>query len=997
MQTVPFDHVSGWVVGGHDEVDMQNKNCVNCHVGVRCNALQIVASRAGFHSMKDTITIHGRSSMNDSPTPMKSNLSKDKFSDSVLPAPWSVRWRTDFLANNVVVVLPAKSYHQLALPVSADSSILLGFSIQTCAQRHSTEANSLDVHFTIKDLYLMRSADDWPILEKTTLCASFVFPKALQAHAVVPHQLLLPKDSAWIQEESFTLRLPDVAGDASCVRASIFFKPLRINLSTQICSLIISNFAGLRHREVKGSRENPRRMNRRLPEFDGRVVLELTEVRLLRQSHNSISIALADRVASAQLKTCSFSTKVRLCEAVAHFDVSQAAVYDLSSLPGVQILGSSPLGDMGEIDFLQVSVGRTNLLSGQRTTQVNLRWGDVQIIPIPSFVESLIQFKVELEEIRGPKTPLESDDAITVAPASVRDIFFVFSFEVQNFECVLSSRSILAYLRDKSKEPIHVVSFRWASSSKGFVLLKHELSEEAVIVYESSLVGVDNLLAKATHDFETLSDFGRRCLQSFTAPVKSSSEDSTNAQDTGTVNPWRAFTVRLNVEVKGFQALRTTIQQDQEAFRMSEKGTPHKFIIQPPIYGEQRITNQIDFRARYRLSGTSFESQGPAMASSLNQRFPIAIAHTVHLDAAFVDILVYIRQSTGGLNDAYRVTIQPIQALLKKHRNDIVAAPKQRKESIADPLRKGTTVFSAKLDGFQVTCVPGGATRLTESPIIKAALSNLRMGIALLYLQRPIEDSANGSSLLNLHVVGISDDASQSSFTAAGWTSGELSAHYHNRRLVAWEPVVEPWTVHVQFGADLNRLLGQSLSRSIWQIEKKSLTSTERLRDIGRRWVSTFSHDPKSKGSNTIDSSTRGNLFSDLPYTLLTSLGWDILAKALDPSLPGSQKVSKRMQPPGSSPREWLELFGLPSPPESEDTSPIVCTVSDSKPLNINVTGALIENLSTYLGLAGRERMRSTVPHWIRNETGLVSTVAGLSNARRPVLPCAVLSCLVKC
>jgi hypothetical protein len=968
---------------------MQIQNCVNCHVGARCNALQIVASRVGFKSMKDTITLHGRSSMKDCPTPMKSNVAKEIFSDATLPAPSSVRWRADFSANNVVIVLPAKSYHQLALPISADSNILLGLSVQACAQRHSTEANSLDVHFITKDLYLTRTADDWPILEKTTLCASFVFPKTLQAHAVAPYQLLLPKDSAWMQEESVTLRLPDVAGDASCVRASIFSRPLRINLSTQIYSLLISNFEGLKHREVKGVSETPRRESRRLSEFDARVVLEQAEVRLLRQSQNSTSIALADRVASAQLKTCSFSTKVRLREAVAHFDVSQAAVFDLSSLPGVRIVGSSPLGDRGEIDFLRVSVGRSNLLSGQKTTQVNLRWGDVQIIPIPSFVESLIQFKAELEEIRGPRVPLESDDASSFAPASAQDIFVVFSFEVQNFECVLSSRSILAYLRDKSKEPIHVVSFRWASSTKGFVLLKHELSEGAVMTYESALVGVDNLLTKATHDFETLCDFGHRCLQRFTAPVPSS-EDSTNAQDT--VNAWRAFTIRLNVKVTGFQALRTTIQQDQEAFRTSEKGTPHKFIVQPPIYGEQRITNQIDFRARYRLSGTSFESPSTAMASSLNQRSLTAVAQAVHLDAAFVDVLVYIRQSTGGLNDAYRVTIQPIQALLKKNRNDVVAVPKQRKEPIADLLRKATTVFSAKLDGFQVTCVPGGATRLTESPIIKAALSNLRLGIVLLYVPRPIEDTSNESSLLNLPVVGISEDASPSSFTAAGWTSGELSAHYHNRRLVAWEPVVEPWTVHGQFGADLNRLLGQPLSRSIWQIEKKSLTSTERLRDIGRRWVSTFSPDPKSKGSNTIDSSTRGDLLSDLPYNLLTSLGWDILAIALDPSLPGSQKSSKRMLPPGSSPREWLELFGLPSPPETEDTSPIICTVSDTKPLNINVTGALIENLSTYLGLAGGERVRSTVPHWIRNETGLVSTIVILPNAFRPVLPCQVLT-----
>ena len=787
----------------------------------------------------------------------------------------------------------------------------------------------------------------------------------MHGHAIAPFQLVLPQGSTWAYEECEFFYQGGNSDDIQGVRMLIYSHPLRINLSSQICGLLVANFEPMKM--GKGQSDNEASLGNKvtLSEFDGHLKLEFVEARLLRQSQNSSSIALADRVASAQFKSCSLSAKLQIHQSVAYLNVREAVVCDLSSLPGVYIVGSSPLGDEGKIDFLRFNFASSRVIPGPNVLQVNLIWGDVQIIPIPTFIKSLIQFKAELDSLLGPKRPQNSnrDNLFTIF---ARDTFIVLTFEVQYFECILSSRSILAHLRDKSNEPVNVVSFRWTSSTKGFVVVKHALSEGSVTLPAISLVDMD-LLAKAVHDFETLSDFGQRCLHIFTVPFTAV---PSSTPDQSTLDEWQAFTVRLNLEVTGFQALRTTIQQDHDATTKSEKGTPHKFMVQPPIYGEQRITNQIDFRTRYRLSGTRMLSSRTDLSSTSTDRELISVAQAAHFDAACVDVLVYIRQSTGGLNDAYRVTIEPIQVLFMSNNEGSNVKCQTNTPGLADFLYKATTVFSAKLDGFQVTCVPGGATRLTESPIIKAALSNLHVSLVLLCVPRLIENTTYVESS-KVGLVRMIEDSGPSSFTACGWISGELSAHYHNRRLVAWEPVVEPWTVHGQFGADLNRLFGQHISRSIWQIENKSLTSTERLRDIGRRWVSKFSLD--TKVSSMVNASSTGSHMSDLPYILLTSLGWDIVSRALHPSIPDNVKQSKRILPPASSPREWLELFGLPSPPETDNTAPILCSVSDTNPLNINVTGALLENLSTYLGLAGTESSRSTVPHWIRNETGLVS------------------------
>jgi hypothetical protein len=124
---------------------------------------------------------------------------------------------------------------------------------------------------------------------------------------------------------------------------------------------------------------------------------------------------------------------------------------------------------------------------------------------------------------------------------------------------------------------------------------------------------------------------------------------------------------------------------------------------------------------------------------------------------------------------------------------------------------------------------------------------------------------------------------------------------------------------------------------------------------------------------------------SDLSYVMMKSIAPKVVASALY----STDRVSNAYSPlevqmrtsslqclPATDPEKWLELFGYPSITSrgaKRDRAAIICGISDSRPLNLNLTGALIESVLGFLGGASKESIHPTVPHTIRNLTGLVS------------------------
>jgi hypothetical protein len=210
-----------------------------------------------------------------------------------------------------------------------------------------------------------------------------------------------------------------------------------------------------------------------------------------------------------------------------------------------------------------------------------------------------------------------------------------------------------------------------------------------------------------------------------------------------------------------------------------------------------------------------------------------------------------------------------------------------------------------------------------------------------------------------------------------------FSLQSHNTRLVAWEPVIEPWTFNAQIGVDLTRALklptiaARRLTPSLDSSAYSIFSPTSgRLADWGRLLRSPFG---AGTTSATKDNEPRpAETDFDFCFLLLIFAAADLIRTA--------SILSLTHVLPGNRPGQWLRNFGYPTSTSLDGeilcTHPaVLCWLNDVAPLDVNVTGALIDDLWEHVRADGDSSRRA--PHWIRNNTGLVSNV---SVVLRPVL-----------
>jgi hypothetical protein len=223
-----------------------------------------------------------------------------------------------------------------------------------------------------------------------------------------------------------------------------------------------------------------------------------------------------------------------------------------------------------------------------------------------------------------------------------------------------------------------------------------------------------------------------------------------------------------------------------------------------------------------------------------------------------------------------------------------------------------------------------------------------------------------------------------------GWVACKVTGHYHNRRLVAWEPFIEPWRASVSFGVDLVEACswqpiikqGGNISRTSTELSLPDISENEapekgkdRLREIGRLIRSPF----RSLQSST---STRKGapciFYSDLPYLMLSSSARTTILSTLYESSGSYSEIESKFfnTLPSKVPMEWLHGFGKPrklaGSGDSSNPFSVSVVLADAMPLNVNLTGALIENVMGYLNNINRTSVNTIVPHLIRNSSGMV-------------------------
>jgi hypothetical protein len=1016
-QYVPADEKGGWVVGdSRRSTDTGQLTVCNVHVGVRINPLSLVASpEAASKFLRCSEELRHVLSFRRNKTMTKERRKRPSIDWFTCEFP--LRWRMDVAIRRINVNFPEDNKGDWNVTEDAGSKMLMAVSLVVSIQESPLSKGSLSIRMGMTDISLIRSSDDWPILEPFAVIFEFImrsesFFGLFSNSMTESSKLNVPLDSKLNEIEAVMARygwdsIPSRKTEGPASRLVLKFSPLKINVSTSVVILLAD--VAKAAQAVKTSQEYNQERDR-MPARGGEylatpssiegkghfglhISMEDMELQLLQESELK-PLAYANPLVSFTLTdaTIDFSNVEQITASVL---IRDSSLFDLSSGRGIRVVGEDPEARLDFPYFVRVKLYMEKHLDGPQTIRLQINWGRIQCLILPSFCRSLMGLKDGLKQFgkanaRSNSKSSAKQDLLSRFLRHPNDINLILSADAETFECILSSRDIIEYVKNGDRDPCGVVTFRWKASLCVALALD--------CLRESSMPWLTlNLDGAFTDDDDAnlFKDFSHRYLDKNSGFLTGNDESGHEL-----VN---AFTIRISHRLSNFQALRTNISRlDLEnSSRRSFASLPRVcFRISQPAAGEQRITNPIDCMLLYRAAGASMTKT----IQPRPQEHQVEMAQLLQLQANYVDVLFYSQStSSGGFTDAFRVSVKPILDMLKRketrrlkddadgHEATLETTTHSRVPDFLDLVKSSPSVCTVQIDGLKVTFVPGGSSRLNESPIIKFELADLHSGVAaapvqqdLMFIAGSSPNNANGSP--RQYISG----SEVMNITVGGWVACQITAHYHNRRLVEWEPFIEPWDSSARFGIDTVEALKwkpvvkeeSKISRTSNHVspvvvkapqgEPESFGKGDRLRDIGRLFRSPF------QSLQASNSARKGPFFithSDFCYLMLSSTARNTVTSALCPS-PDSQaekesKVFSTM--PSQGPLEWLEGFGQPTMTRGDGPFAVSLLLSDARPLNINLTGALIDNVMGYLSNAKQVAPNAVVPHLIRNDTGMVS------------------------
>jgi hypothetical protein len=961
QQIVPRGEQGGWVVGQSSTMALHSSlDEINIHLGLRMDSMESHLSFSTLFRLSKSISFATKA-FGKCPIVGRPSLHTVDSGDSSLLSSVPVRWRVDVSMKKFLMTLESSGAfletgreNQMVLMATAK----LNCSLQPSTTKCREGKFGVEVKFTIADFSISVVTEELPVLEPISIHIDLVaFPKAMQFAPFT-----LPKDSPW--SDQTTLSTPtgritwkvDYFQDKLPISIAVALSSTRINISPSRLGLLHSALEDLARCSATIRRSQQLVSRPGSEDQIGRLYLDLTcetliislypETRLLSSHADSRILALSldylcaswQKRGKAKRFACGLKT---LC------------IDDMSSPPGMRALyGSraerqlksrieSTINHFPSFFMMRIENSEAD---GKKYFEIDFSIGTVHLLFLPSLVQAIKSFVISIPSLSEGKLRSPESSSSRHGLRSLSTAVGIYSVTVVSdiFECFLSSQDILKAIRETPRTSIGVVVLR----------------QRADIELQLEIVSSDHLVERFLDEIEL-----KQRVEGFLTAGKSSTKQVSSV-----------VTANLEAKVHQFQVLRTTIKSIDKG---EETDVLH-FSVTPPQWGEQRISNEFSFRLLHQLTGAW------SRAGRLSvQTFSFSNAFEMKFE--FVDILLYIAQSSGGMTDAFQFTVWPIIEALSKN-----SGPKRLSEensndsgcnAIVDALLKGLSVASIRGEGIQLTCVPGGATRLTESPIIKLEVMRVAFGCA---------GVSSATELVNLPVSGTFQDVEQTdkigqNFVFGAWSMFEVSAHYHNRRLVAWEPFIEPWKVSIFGGMDLccpTTLLPSkhAATASDYTTEDGFVTSFYspgggRLQEIGRLLRSPFRGGISASGQGVTNSSEM--LQSDIDFCYL------LLLHSSESSVQGAYLPTNELHCtdarkclPSDQPRKWVSHFGYPQDKISQAKkikkhASITLLGSDITPLNINITGALIENVWDYIRKDQVDASRGVAPHWVRNESGL--------------------------
>jgi hypothetical protein len=963
-QLVPEIDSGGWVCGDSNQKrDLVNADdasrVYNVHVGINLDGFTLHVKLKKIARILDA----GRQ-LKDCLENSHPNVSEtERFAANVANAKLICRWRSDIvLTKSSIIIHPTLNEGD----ISNLSKVIVLLAGATTIQPTARLGTGIRLQTIINELSLIRSPGDEIIVDPVSalFVAEIPKPGPFKKSSIYP-QLELPVSSPWNVSAVYKGVPTEAILENVATSLSLAVSIVRASVSPSTMVLLSDaskSFSAIVN-SVKGTSDDGEEAREPSPPVKVKIgqsvsiLFDGLNITLFREKFKAPhSLCISDRFGSVQIEFVKMSIQKTDLSSTFSFGVARLCVVDYSTRSGVQTLyGGSRLFTKRLDSSISFSTGSELLViswakkfSGPHRSDldINVLIGKIQMLLLPSTVRSIFSFVTDLKAIgKGLKKEKDAEKEHTASSLhqKIRELRRVsFHLQGESMECILASKDVHAHLRDASKDPIGVVTFRSKPAARCSIMIS--ALDEAT--------PMENLFAR--------SDVRMTVEEAFTNFL------SKRAKGVST-----ALSSEIFVSISDFQVLRTFVKRSAVP--------PYCFDTMDCTEREQRVTNPLKFQLTHHLTSTIFPSP------NLNDiGFVMSASHAIHINAEFVDVLLYITPSTSGLGQAFRTTITPIAKLIKNYKTANSEPAKfstlsHSQQGLKELFLSAPLVCSMRLDGVKITWVPGGASRFTEAPIVKISIRTLTGGAAMSPVLSGLKWVSNenfaGKSMAIKHLI------------AGGWLHCRLAASYHNRRLVAWEPFIEPWPLEVVWGVDLtlatgiHPLVDERAGAGANESTKDMKVPVTPSFDLRRLLRSRFQSDRVSE--KVIDAQLP-NLLSldvDLCYLSLASAAQETIALASVPALALHGAPSLTILP-GARPVDWLNRFGYPTdsnniPTSSFNHPAVVCRVTDSVPLNVNISGALIDNVSGYLLKKGACELRGIAPHWIRNESGLVSYSPG--------------------
>ena len=899
-----------------------------------------------------------------------------------------IRFRFDFVIKKLSIVFPIEK-HSICANFTCD--------INSAMREYSPSKQNFALVGN-QEFSIFRSSDNWMILEPLSVFFDVSAPfeylskKRIFAPSGIYRQLYLSKTS--ISEGHPSLKnIVDPIDNLSYeeeekkISVAIFAASLRVNVSSQVLCLIrelvdeikSAQYKDMTHTTVRIKNEIPKNRNsvKRKNILALGLSIPLTYLILHKDTTHQGKIPAQNPQATVKIESFHVIFFQKFTKTVLKIRSSRFALIDTMYQPGIMAVQGTANDTISQ-KMIMIEVEVICKEEGNVSVELSMTFGHTQLLILPSLVKSFSEVDLYLKETLRKKTiPSKVTDSKSSKTINLRDWRMRLSIHFKGVELLIPAKDIYEMIRSRSTSLISVITLRFKSSFSGTILINH-----------NQVIELDYSTNASSFD----------CLQEDFSMKEHSSE---------VVDFWKSFwkivdknqtknkqfcsllLSQINWSVSNCQILRTSMRRItvSESMILGMDSSVCCFITQPPAAGEQQIVSPFNFSMLHSLTETMYRTA--TKVGNYSKVDGISkISHCLQIELSLIDLLMYARQgSEGGINEALRVSINPIRSLLKEKNNRVKGLQSKDHDDLSETqqssslnatslsflksLKSSTFVTYIFANGIQVTLVPGGATRLTEAPIMKGSVLELKIGLTILpkpsesmhsssvmpeieLILPKLSETDSLSSMPEIKLTNISTlDEASTSILGAFWIHCDISAYYHNRSIVTWEPLLERWALRAQCGLNLSDL-GMGYCRyhdlSIQNATRKHLIS------YGNNY-STHDLQKLRECLNVL-------YFSNISHVMLYRMHNKCLDQAMLPS-------HRKGLVSGGNEEEWLSLHGFPG--IFNDSQVFSVSISDCKPLNINISGAFIDITRDYISneLQVQNRKDILAPHWIKNESGL--------------------------